>query len=301
MVPRTPPSLAPDPPGLNGSAAPGGGGAFLQGQLAVSNLGPGDRQGACRFLFVPRAGGEETGALKVGEDRWSYAKGAEPKLTVGPCHMTARPEALVFDAELEQGTVRVTMNAKAQRLSPPLHSVKVDDAFYETEVLMPWSTAEVQVDLPRAGKQTFKGFGFVDHSRSTTLPGKLASRWVRFRVLDPDDPYLFLVRYPAGGGAAQAWAWRAGLAAPVSVERVKVGQKDQGDTPMFRALAMVGDQTWKMTATKLIHRYAPVEEHGMLGALVGSVVGNPITYTYVARVEAGGTPRTGLMEVTLLK
>jgi len=195
----------------------------------------------------------------------------------------------------------VTLKAKPQRLSPPDHTVKVAGDFYETEILVPWAKAEVQVDLPKVGKKSLEGFGFADHSRSTTLPGKLASRWVRFRVLDPSDAYLFLVRYPADGGSAQAWAWRGGDKSAVRVSKVKVGQKDEGKTPMFRALAMVGGETWKMTSTKLLYRYAPVEKHGMLGAVVGSVVGNPITYTYTGRLETGATPRDGIMEVTLLQ
>jgi hypothetical protein len=279
-----------------------GAGAYLQAQLAVSNLGPGDGQGACRVLFVPKPGAELAGAEKFDRDQWSYAKGAEPKFTVGPCSLTAAADALVFDARLKAGTVHVVLKAKPQRLSPPDHTVRIGGDFYETEILVPWAQADVQVDLQGAGgKAERSGFGFADHSRSTTLPGKLASRWVRFRVLDPSDAYLFLARFPAEGGAPQAWAWRGGQGAAVRVEKVKVGQKPQGQTPMFRALAMVGDQTWKMTSTQLLHRYAPVEKHGVLGAMVGSVVGNPITYTYVGQLEAGAAPRTGLMEVTVLQ
>ena len=88
------------------------------------------------------------------------------------------------------------------------------------------------------------------------------------------------------GGAPQAWAWRAGEPAPRPVNKVKVGKKPGKNAPLFRALAKVNGKTWKMTSGALVHRYAPVEKHGMLGKLVGSVVGNPVTYTYVGRLEA---------------
>lgn len=279
-----------------------GGGAYLQGQLAVSNLGPGDGQGACRFLYVPGSGpGKEVSAAKkVDRDAWGYDTKSGPKFTVGPCTLSSVGKTVRLIAPLDEGRATVTMKAAARRIQPPNHEVKVGDAFYETEIIVPW--AEVDVELVLGGKTTQrKGHGFLDHSRSTTLPGKLASRWVRFRILDPAQARLFLVRYPSDGGQPEAWAWSAGEAAPKSVGRVKVGQKPGGKTPVFRTLAMVNGQTWKMTSEALIQRYAPVEKHGMIGALVGSVVGNPITYTYVGKLDQAGQVLTGIMEVTLLQ
>jgi len=276
-----------------------GGGAYLQGQLAVSNLGPGDGQGACRFLYVPKPGQEVSAAQKFGKDKWRHEAKPNPKMIVGPCSITAEASAVRFVAPLDEGRVEVTMKSKAQRVRPPQHDVRVGSAFYQTEIIVPWSKADVSIT--RSGTtQKHSGHGFMDHSRSTTLPGKLANRWVRFRVLDPDHARLFLVRYPSDGGAPQAWAWSAGEAKPSAVGRVKVGKKPGGKTPMFRALAMVKGKTWKMTSERLIHRYAPVEKHGMLGAIVGSVVGNPITYTYVGKLDQGGKALRGIMEVTLL-
>lgn len=276
-----------------------GGGGYLQGQLAVSNLGPGDGQGACRFMYVAPNGKESSSAEKFDRDEWNYQGKGDPRLTVGPCSLTAKSDSVHFVAKLGDNELRVDMNAKPQRVKPPEHEVKVGGAFYQTEIIIPWS--KISGSLKLNGKAiVLKGHGFMDHSRSTILPGKLANRWVRFRVLDPQDPRLFLVRYPADGKKAQAWAWTAGDPAPKSVARVKVSRKP-GKTPVFRALAMVKGKTWKMTSEKLIHRYAPVEKHGMIGALVGAVVGNPITYTYVGKLEQGAKTLRGIMEVTVLK
>ncbi len=276
-----------------------GDGAYLQGQLAVSNLGPGDGQGACRFMYVSRSGKESSAADKFDREQWNYKGKGQPQLTVGPCSLTAKPGGMYFVAKLGDDELRVQMNAKPQRVKPPEHEVKIGGSFYQTEIIIPWS--DVSGSLKLDGKSiALKGHGFMDHSRSTVLPGKLATRWVRFRVLDPEAPRLFLVRYPADGKKPQAWAWDPGSPAPQAVSRVKVSKKP-GKTPVFRALAMVKGKTWKMTSQKLIHRYAPVEEHGMLGAIVGAVVGNPITYTYVGKLEQGARTLTGIMEVTVLK
>lgn len=278
-----------------------GGGAYLQAQLAVSNLGPGDGQGACRFLFVTKGGEEHSAAEKFDRERWRHEKAPEPGLKVGPCRLVKDGEAVRFEAPLEDGKMRARIAAAPNPVRPPEHRVEVDGAFYETEILVPWADVEVELDVPGVKAKKLSGHGLLDHSRSTTTPSDLASRWVRFRVLDPKVGRLFLVRYPPKGGAPRAWVWASGEAKPRPVERVKVGKKDGRDAPMFRALAMVGGQTWKMTSGKLVHRYAPVEKHGMLGKIVGSVVGNPVTYTYVGRLEAGSEKLTGLMEVTLLQ
>lgn len=275
-----------------------GGGRFLQTQLAISNLGPGDKQGACRYSLIV-GGRERSGAEKFDEDKWGYDKA--PKLTVGPCALRTQGDDIVFEAPLKDGKVIATVHAKAVRVRPPDHRVAVGKKFYETEILVPWAKVTVALDVPGVSDKTLEGFGLLDHSRSTTLPGDLATRWVRFRVLDPEQGRLFLVRYPPKGGTPKAWAWSAQRAKPQAVPRVKVGRKPGSEPPVFRTLAMVEGKTWKMLSTKLIHRYAPVEKHGMLGRIVGSVVGNPVTYTYVGTLEAEGRTFTGLMEVTLLK
>ncbi len=276
-----------------------GQGGYLQAQLAISNLGPGDGQGACRFLLIPRPGLEVSGAEKFDREQWAHdAQG--PALKDGPCLLGITGDDVVFEAPLKVGKLVATMKAAPKPVRPPERRVQSGDAFYETEILVPWASVVVQADLPKVERKRFVGYGMLDHSRSTTLPADLASRWVRFRVLDPDQARMFLVRYPPKGGPPKAWAWRAGQPAPRAVGRVRVGKKEGSEAPRFRALAMVEGKTWKMTSGRLIHRYAPIEKHGMLGRIVGSVVGNPVTYTYVGHLEAPGEKLTGLMEVTVV-
>ena len=279
-------------------AASLGGDKYIQAQLAVSNLGPGDGNGACRFTLIE--GGKETSAAdKFGRKEWRHSAAPNPKLTVGPCSLEATGDALVFKGPLNKAQAEIRLLAKAQRIQRPGHKVTIGGKFYDVELVVPWAKAEVSVTKNGFTKR-YSGHGYSDHSRSTILPGDLASRWVRFRALDPARGRLLLARYPAKGGAPKAWAWPAGQSAPRPFQKMKVSSKKMGKTPMYRVLAMVNGKTWKMTTKKLLQRHAPVEKHGMLGRTVGSVVGNPVTYTYTAVLEEAGRSIPGILEVTVV-
>ena len=79
--------------------------------------------------------------------------------------------------------------------------------------------------------------------------------------------------------------------------------KREGTKKATRWTAEFGDARatpLRVRSTDFVYRSAPVEELGLLGALVRPSVGSPVTYTHRAVLErAGQPPLTGLMEVTL--
>ena len=163
------------------------GGDYLLLQVAISNLGPGDRRGICRLLHVDPKGKSFTNGAHYDEDEWRHEPG---RLTVGPCSMTAQ-DGLRFFTKVgeakELAEVSLSLSRAPTPTTPPNNRVEVDGGFYEMELLVPNAPATAKISLPGAPTRTLKGHGFVTHSRATALPSKIAKRWVRFRALGPSS------------------------------------------------------------------------------------------------------------------
>lgn len=273
-------------------------GTYVQVQLAVSNLGPGDGNGACRFLLIRPGQSPLTASDKVDRDEWGFNEKPQPTLRIGKCWAKAGAAVELY-APLDKGTVHLVLESAIASVKPPEHEIKVDGGFYQTELLVPWASAKANIDV--GGKKVaLTGYGYADHSRSTALPGKLAQRWVRFRGLSKDSK-LLLVRFP-DNGASRGWSWSEGDAAPTAIGQVKVAKKDiTKNEPAWRIMVKTATEQWRITSHALLFRHAPVEEHGVLGSLVGRVVGNPVTYTHRATLEIRGKGKVeGILEVTLV-
>ena len=268
-------------------------GTYVQVQMAVTNVGPGSGKGACRALVVPPGGKAWTDQENFDRDEWRFEAGPPAALHIGRCTLSARPDALDFDVRLADSRVRVVLKMAASRHAPPGHRIEADGDFYDSVVLVPWADARVDLTVPGGPKRRgMTGRGFSDRSRSTALPGDVANRWVRVRALAGDAAQLVLARFPPDGGRVDGWRWDVGWGAARRLDHLALTPRGAIRERGAWHVKVGGLGPVEYTSAELIHRNAPVEDQGVLGALVGAVIGNPVTYTY--RIPGG------VMEVTIV-
>ncbi|MFN3202115.1 MAG: hypothetical protein ACE366_27160 [Bradymonadia bacterium] len=270
-------------------------GSYLQVQLGITNVGPGSDKGVCRLLYVPSQGKSISGTEKVDSDDWRHEATPHSTLVMGPCRGEATDDRLLISGRVEAHQFSLTLDTPPRRIAPPGHHVTVEEAFYTSNLLVPWAGAEVKLTLEGSAERTLTGRGYADHSRATTLPADLARQWVRVRRLAQGKGLLAILRYPPAEGAApDGWIWTEGTEAPVPLA--------EGSTEALAAIKAKG--AWHIKARDtasgafdvhsgpLLHRAAPVEDQGMLAPIIEAVIGNPVTYTY--RLSGG------VMEVTIV-
>lgn len=269
-------------------------GTYVQLQLAVSNIGPGDLNGVCRALVVAPSAKAWTGAKTVDDDAWEASK--DKGLRIGRCKASVQGKTMRYTARVGGGSVEVVLSAAPRPKRPPQSKLTVDDATYTTELLTPWAPAKVTVNLPGAASKTLTGTGYADHTRSLLLPGPLARKWVRLRALGASGSVLMLARYPAGKGGPRGWVWRQEDARWAPLKTLKLTRKGKAWAIDFAT----ADHRWSVTTTRQLYRHAPVEEHGVLGSVVGAVVGNPVTYTHRASPQGDtAMPARAIVEISL--
>lgn len=317
-------------------------GTYFKVQLGISNVGPGDRKGACRVLMA-KVGATPWSHEAVVDGDWDYARGV---LRIGKCRATvegaragaeegatttaasANPVAtpktlaaaanmpaeanmpakakmpaegkggLTIEGDLDGRTFVLKLAAMPRR--ERVMRVSAGTRFYESDVMIPWAPADLVVKRTSDGQVLAKtrGTGYADHSRSTTYPTDTAQRWIRFRALtDAAQRQLILVREPTTGDV-EGWTWTAAGRKPIS--RMRVAVRGSKHAPQVRALIDGEGGPWRVTSKALLFRHAPLENRGVLGALVGAAVGNPVTYTYRAVLETkGGKAINGLLEMAI--
>ncbi|HET6347315.1 MAG TPA: hypothetical protein VFH51_20450, partial [Myxococcota bacterium] len=145
-----------------------------------------------------------------------------------------------------------------------------------------------------------RGFGYADHSRSTTLPAELARGWLRFRGFAAGCSTLFLARLPPGEGPLQGYLWRDGAAAPRPVAGLTANLPPEDAPPSAVVVQVQGkDTTFTLRGRRLLYRDAPLEGYGLAGKILGAYIGRAVTQTYEAVLEqAGACGRIpGILEV----
>ncbi len=259
-------------------------GTYVQVQLNISNLGMGDANGGCRILVVEPNQKTWTASDRVSRDKWSATSTA---LTITTCSVTsAGGGTTAVSATLDGGSVKLTIAADMKARTPPDANLKIEDKTYANVIAVAWAKVEASLSVPGRAARKLGGFAYMDHSRSTTLPAQLATRWVRFRALGPGDSLLVLARN-LPDGTLRGWAWREKepFARPLTkLKLTRVDAKDQAKGYTIEGAA--GDMTFTIAVESQLYRYAPVEEFGVLGMLARSVVGNPVTRTYRATLDA---------------
>jgi hypothetical protein len=272
-------------------------GGYLYIQVGISNVGFGDGKGACRVLYSPPTGALWSANEKLDDDEWQYATEPYPQLQVGPCYLRGGFAVEAY-AAIGGALVRMNLAAGVGSTRPPGARVDAGDDFYETELVVPWAPARVELTLPGKKRRVLNGTATLDHSRSTAMPYESARRWARFRVLSPGSSLLFVARFPPGGGGARGWLWREGEAKPSEVDRVELSRAGEGKLALWNLDFATAAGTFRVEATSLIYRDAPIENMGFGKSVVRAVVGNPVTMTMRGGLTGPGVAATGILQVS---
>ncbi len=261
-------------------------GTYAHVRLQIDNAGVGDARSECRAVVSPPKQESWRRTNRRGSGHWSYALDPFPLLRVGPCYLRGG-DALEVVAELDGVRVTITLQATPQSLRLRGNRVKmaeVDGGFYEKTLLVPWAPARLAVQFPN-GKQIVRhGFGYSDHSRWTVLPYEIAKRWLRVRALDGERSLLIDARIPPQGGTATGWVWRQQAEGPAAITGVELQAFDTPQGKRWKAQVNSRDGTYRVTLGPELDRHAPVEEMGILGYALESLVGNPTTHTFRGRI-----------------
>jgi hypothetical protein len=283
------------------------GGVYLQLQVGVSNLGFSSRRGACRALLIEPGSPTWSQTAEVPESDWSYERGGRSELRVGPCSLSGGDET-DFHVALGGQEIDLRLAAPIRPVRPLDRRMTVGSNFYESDIMIPWAPAEASIRAGAGEPRVLRGHGYGDHSRSTTLPAALARRWVRFRGLADTDSILLLARFPRKDEPLDGWIWQQGEPAPVglkSVELTALGATSGGGGQWVITLESDSGARYRVTTESELHRNAPLEGRGMLGRMLRPLVGNPVTYTYRARLQRDGADvgeksLSGIAEITFV-
>jgi len=262
-------------------------------------VGIGTARGGCRLLVVEPGAEPWTASRLVSRDDWRATATPAPVMQVGTCEAHADASSYTIAARLDAGDVTIILDRPPSPTALPDGVLQPGSRFYESEVVVPFAGAEVRLRRSGGPARTVKGHGYADHSRSTALPGQLASAWLRFRATAPACPALLLLRVPPGGGAARGWSWRGSdgpspLNAPPGLVEITSARP-------ATAFDLAADlATLHFAPRSTLHRYDPVEEHGLVGRIVSAWIGRDITTTYRATVTGlpGCGETTGILELT---
>ena len=289
-----------------------GDGTYVHTSLLISNIGLHNGRAVCRARIMQKDG---TTALyesfaDAGEWRHVPASATAPEtLHIGACAATAHRGSWTLEANFAEAQLQLTLAQAPRAVVPPGHPVRAGSAFYESSILVPFAPAHGTVRLGSGAPRTWTGFGYADHSRSTTVPKNLGYGWLRFRGLSAAGSRLLLVRYvaPAEGAHSpvlQAYLWRQGEAQPQALKDPHIALPAAGAEAAALKVTVFDGATKLMTlhANRSLLREAPLEAYGLMGRLVGSVIGSVQSETYYATAEmegAGGDCRAlpGILEV----
>ena len=267
------------------------GGTYVKIRFGISNVGPGDGKAGCELTVIEKDGSILNDEVLVDKEAWRYDK-AKNTLAIGPCTASDGGQ-LKMHAPLSKAKVTIELLAKPNRRR--VHEAKYGDEFYELDLLVPWAEAKVTIEA-KGATRTLRGHGYADHPRSKIMPSKLAEKWFRFRALNDGDPRVVLIRMPKNETPV---GWHESKRGRTDLDRVMLAPEGK---KAWRARFKGKDGEWRVTTTELLHRSAPVEDRGAaIGALIGAVVGNPVTYTFrgVLEERGSGAKIPGLVEVTI--
>ncbi len=271
-----------------------GDGTYVHATLMVSNIGMRAGRGMCKVQIMKNGRHTAHEAMVDAKD-WHHAKATADTaaaLHMGPCTATASAHQVIFDMSLPDAHVKLTFNQGAHPVQPPGHPVEANQRFYESEILVPFSSVELSLGDGKAPPVLSQGSGYVDHSRSTTLPADLGYGWLRFRGFAPGCAKLLLIRYvrPAQGAHSPvlaAYTWREGSAAPVEVAAAQASLPAVDTAPEHLRVSLFSGKQHlaTLTAQSALLREAPLEGYGLMGRVLGSIIGSVVTETFAATLE----------------
>ena len=195
-------------------------GSYVLLQYLFTNAGLGDEKAGCRGLIVPPTGKGFNEGAQFDRDEWSYDSKTKA-LKVGDCVLQERAKSLTFKVQTQKYKADLTLNRTAQPSPPAALPEKEGNDFFHVDILVPWAKVTGSVASPVYTKAV-KGYGYIDHSRSNCLVPNIANRWIRFRGLDPKNPYLFQFHFPPDKQTITGWHWEAHANRPTALQSPKL-------------------------------------------------------------------------------
>lgn len=271
-------------------------GSYLQAGLSFTNLGPGSTKGICRAVVVAPDGKVWDAHAHFSRSEIAWRDGGDERLAVGPCAASVEEGGTGVEVKLDGGTVRLATPERPRRQGGP-SDTKVGGRPYQSEVLLYRAPVTATLALPGAPARTVSGAAFLDHSRSAVAPKDLARRWIRFRALRGDRALLALGREGHDGKFGPSWS--CGAAGCRADDGFALERRGAGRDTSF-VVDVKGPAPFRIRSGRLLYRDAPLDQLGLLAALVRPFTGAPVTYVYRAEAEEPGGARVpGILEVEL--
>jgi len=273
-------------------------GAYIYGQVGVSNIGPGNERGICRILISLPDTGPINHSIIVDKKEWSYSEDAQ-LLQVKACQLKllSDKKLLVFSGELEEQKIKITLHDAPKKHKTPNDRLLTKVGYYKSDILVPWSKATASYEV-NGENINAAGFGYADHSRSTLLPAKLAHQWVRFRGLNSKNSKLLLARQSKKDEPFEGWYWGQKSTKPTSFKELVLSNQTIDNIQHWNINVTNRASSYKIKTEKLLIRYAPMEDKGVLAKMLSFFMGNPVTYTYRAKlISDDGVELPGILEI----
>ncbi len=267
----------------------------IQIQLAITNIGIGDQFSMCRALFIDE---KETWNDERVFDRsgWEYKPPGD--LKIGNCLISAKEKSISIVAEVDNLNVDVQLSRGFRPVKPPGHLIEAGKHFFDLQILMPWSPAEVRFDLRGQAERSINGYGSMYRFWVTAWPADLARQWVRVFALDNDGAFILMSHYPPKKDlAATGSVWIPGAPGPVALDSMHMEINSAGN----KTLSIMSSKTIsRLSLQKELYRHAPLENLGFLGSIIRVFIGNWVTRTYRALLEIEGHdgPIPAVVEIT---
>ena len=272
-------------------------GTYLLVQFFTTNVGMGEEKAACKVLLLKNGQEPYSEGNEVKKGKWAYEP-AEKKLNMANCTVENRRDGVTMAGTVEELEFSLKYSRKARRHPVPDSFLSNGKDFYEYEIYVPWTEVSGTLKLKDLPVQELKGSGTIDHSRSTTMPRDIASRWIHFFGLHKGKRCLLRMRFPNETTSPQVWIWRENDKKPTLLGAMQVTPMDkvpEGDG--FKLEAKLGDDHLVISVDTFLYRYAPLEEYGILGTMLQPWVGRPETRTFRASLKDG---RSGLVSPGIL-
>ena len=273
--------------------------------LLISNAGLSSGKASCTAKVLDRAGKRWSGEILVDRDGWSFNPAYG--LKVGACSLEQHDNETVLHMPFKDGTIKITYR-DAPHATPMPEMVHANDRFYDSQILIPFAKVTVLHPVPDAAPRSQAGFAFLDHTRSTTLPGDVGYGWMRFRGFAPECSRLVLTRFisPAKGKdkpKVQSVWWKEGESAPKAIKSpsMMLPPTDISADNLRATMYDGSERLFSLQGKRRLWRDAPFKEHGLMGRLVGAFVGDVVLEAFVATLEEPGDGPckkvTGLLEL----
>ena len=274
-------------------------GAYIYGQIGVSNIGPGNERGVCRILISMPKQDPINHSIIVDKKEWFYSEGLVQLLQVKTCRLQTmnKQKRLEFNGELNQQKIKIVLHDTPKKHKTPFDRLLTTSGYYQSDILVPWAEADVAYTMD--GKNiTAKGYGYADHSRATLLPAKLAHQWVRFRGINGKNSKLLLARQSEENKSFEGWDWGQKEVRPETFQELTLKSVQVDNAGHWDIKIKNKNANYQIKTHELLIRYAPMEEKGVFVKMVSFFIGNPVTYTYRAKlISADGKEVPGILEI----